>query len=110
MSSQNLFLWSNASLNYRWVYIVCADTWQMAFKRLLIEVFVIHCPLLNFFQGHDAVLYEFIVRHFLACCSQDAQGHETLVEIDVAGERVSVSLNLCLCKFVSSNDDNYENW
>ena len=40
-----------------------------------------------FSQGNEKRIYEFIVRHFLACCSQDAQGHETLVEIDVAGEK-----------------------
>nr|XP_060642771.1 DNA topoisomerase 3-alpha isoform X1 [Anolis sagrei ordinatus] len=38
-------------------------------------------------QGNDQRLYEFIVRHFLACCSQDAKGQETTVEIDVANER-----------------------
>lgn len=38
-------------------------------------------------QGDDQRLYEFIVRHFLACCSQDAQGQETTVEIDIAQER-----------------------
>lgn len=27
------------------------------------------------------------MRHFLACCSQDAQGQETTVEIDIAQER-----------------------
>ncbi|KAJ6655917.1 hypothetical protein lerEdw1_004502 [Lerista edwardsae] len=37
-------------------------------------------------QGNDQRLYEFIVRHFLACCSQDAKGQETTVEIDIAGE------------------------
>ncbi|XP_061415738.1 DNA topoisomerase 3-alpha isoform X2 [Lethenteron reissneri] len=38
-------------------------------------------------NGNDQRLYEFIVRHFLACCSQDAQGQETTVEIEIAGER-----------------------
>ncbi|KAM4844359.1 DNA topoisomerase 3-alpha isoform 2-T2 [Thomomys bottae] len=38
-------------------------------------------------QGDERRLYEFIVRHFLACCSQDAQGQETTVEIDIAHER-----------------------
>ncbi|XP_062999738.1 DNA topoisomerase 3-alpha isoform X2 [Elgaria multicarinata webbii] len=38
-------------------------------------------------QGNDQRLYEFIVRHFLACCSQDAKGQETTVEIDIANER-----------------------
>ncbi|XP_059835657.1 DNA topoisomerase 3-alpha [Hypanus sabinus] len=40
----------------------------------------------NNLQGTEQRLYEFIVRHFLACCSQDAQGQETTVEIDIAGE------------------------
>ncbi|KIY93196.1 DNA topoisomerase III [Monoraphidium neglectum] len=31
-------------------------------------------------------VYELIVRHFLACCSKDAVGQETVVEIDIAGE------------------------
>lgn len=39
-------------------------------------------------QGDEKRVYEFIVRHFLACISQDAQGHETTVEIDIADERV----------------------
>ncbi|KAM4697714.1 DNA topoisomerase 3-alpha [Rhinophrynus dorsalis] len=38
-------------------------------------------------QGNEQRIYEFIVRHFLACCSQDAQGQETTVEIDIAEER-----------------------
>ncbi|XP_029432031.1 DNA topoisomerase 3-alpha [Rhinatrema bivittatum] len=38
-------------------------------------------------QGNEQRIYEFIVRHFLACCSQDAQGQETVVEIDIASER-----------------------
>ncbi|XP_069501793.1 DNA topoisomerase 3-alpha isoform X2 [Ambystoma mexicanum] len=38
-------------------------------------------------QGNEQRIYEFIVRHFLACCSQDAQGMETTVEIDIAAER-----------------------
>nr|XP_014344773.1 PREDICTED: DNA topoisomerase 3-alpha isoform X2 [Latimeria chalumnae] len=41
----------------------------------------------NALQGNEQRLYEFIVRHFLACCSQDAQGQETIVEIDIAKER-----------------------
>jgi DNA topoisomerase IA len=34
-------------------------------------------------------VYEFVVRHFLACCSKDAQGLETVVDIDIAGEKVN---------------------
>lgn len=36
-------------------------------------------------------MYEFIVRHFLACVSQDALGHETVVDIDIAEEKFSAS-------------------
>lgn len=32
-------------------------------------------------------MYEFVVRHFLACVSKNAEGHETTVEIDIAGEK-----------------------
>ena len=32
------------------------------------------------------------MRHFLACCSQDAQGHETTIEIDINGEQVRYRL------------------
>ena len=42
------------------------------------------------YKGNEARIYEFIVRHFLACCSQDAQGHETTIEIDVNSEIVSL--------------------
>ncbi|XP_048575676.1 DNA topoisomerase 3-alpha isoform X2 [Nematostella vectensis] len=45
----------------------------------------------NNLQGNDKRLYEFIVRHFLACCSQDAQGRETSVEIDIAGEKFTAT-------------------
>lgn len=37
--------------------------------------------------GDDLRLYEFVTRHFLACCSRDAIGNETNVEIEIAGER-----------------------
>ncbi|XP_006901251.1 PREDICTED: DNA topoisomerase 3-alpha [Elephantulus edwardii] len=40
----------------------------------------------NNLQGDEHRLYELIVRHFLACCSEDAQGQETIVEIDIAQE------------------------
>lgn len=38
------------------------------------------------FTGDEARVYEFVVRHFLACVSKNAEGYETLVEIDIAGE------------------------
>uniref|UniRef100_A0A3B5MK04 DNA topoisomerase n=1 Tax=Xiphophorus couchianus TaxID=32473 RepID=A0A3B5MK04_9TELE len=45
----------------------------------------------NTLQGNEARVYEFIVRHFLACVSQDALGHETVVEIEIAREKFSTS-------------------
>ncbi|KAG9343025.1 hypothetical protein JZ751_015243 [Albula glossodonta] len=41
----------------------------------------------NSLQGNERRLYEFIVRHFLACCSKDAQGQETTVDIEIAKEK-----------------------
>ncbi|XP_014209436.1 DNA topoisomerase 3-alpha [Copidosoma floridanum] len=38
-------------------------------------------------QGDEARVYEFVVRHFLACLSKNAEGYETIVEIDIAGEK-----------------------
>uniref|UniRef100_A0A087Y9R3 DNA topoisomerase n=1 Tax=Poecilia formosa TaxID=48698 RepID=A0A087Y9R3_POEFO len=45
----------------------------------------------NTLQGNEARVYEFIVRHFLACVSQDALGQETVVEIEIAQEKFSTS-------------------
>lgn len=45
----------------------------------------------NTLQGNEGRLYEFIVRHFLACVSQDAVGQETVVDIDIAQEKFSAS-------------------
>lgn len=44
-------------------------------------------PLFAPYKGNDQRLYEFIVRHFLACCSEDAKGQETMVEIEISNER-----------------------
>jgi DNA topoisomerase-3 len=48
----------------------------------------------NNLQGNEARVYEFIVRHFLACLSQDAQGMETTIEIDIAEEKVRRNLKV----------------
>ncbi|XP_045772031.1 DNA topoisomerase 3-alpha isoform X1 [Maniola jurtina] len=45
----------------------------------------------NSLSGNEQRVYEFIVRSFLACCSKDAQGQETIVTIDVANEVFSAS-------------------
>ncbi|KAH8273722.1 hypothetical protein KR018_010734 [Drosophila ironensis] len=42
-------------------------------------------------QGNEARVYELVVRHFLACVSKDAIGSETLVNIDIAGEKFTAN-------------------
>ncbi|KIL66374.1 hypothetical protein M378DRAFT_185976 [Amanita muscaria Koide BX008] len=37
-------------------------------------------------NGDDKRVYEFITRRFLACCSKDAEGWQTTVEVDYGGE------------------------
>lgn len=36
-------------------------------------------------------MYEFVVRHFLACLSKNAEGRETTVEINIAGEKFTAN-------------------
>ena len=45
----------------------------------------------NDLQGDEARLYEFVARRFLACCARDAIGFETVVTVDMAGERFTTS-------------------
>uniref|UniRef100_A0AAZ3SIY4 DNA topoisomerase n=1 Tax=Oncorhynchus tshawytscha TaxID=74940 RepID=A0AAZ3SIY4_ONCTS len=42
-------------------------------------------------RGNEQRVYEFIVRHFLACVSLDAVGQETVVEVEMAHERFSAN-------------------
>ena len=37
-------------------------------------------------QGDKKSVYKFIVQSFLAACAEPAVGHQTTVEVDVAGE------------------------
>uniref|UniRef100_A0A1Y1LNG7 DNA topoisomerase n=1 Tax=Photinus pyralis TaxID=7054 RepID=A0A1Y1LNG7_PHOPY len=41
----------------------------------------------NNLNGNEQRIYEYIVRHFLACVSKDAMGHETVVHVDIADEK-----------------------
>lgn len=41
----------------------------------------------NNLTGNEQKVYEYIVRHFLACVHKDAQGFETVVTADIAGEK-----------------------
>jgi len=42
-------------------------------------------------QDNERSVYEFVVRRFLACCSEDAKGELTQVEIDYGGEMFKAS-------------------
>lgn len=42
-------------------------------------------------SGDEAKVYELIARHFLACCSKDAEGKETTIVIDIRGEKFKTS-------------------
>jgi DNA topoisomerase-3 len=39
--------------------------------------------------GPEKKVYEFIARRFLACCSKDAEGWQTTVEVEYGGEEFS---------------------
>lgn len=41
--------------------------------------------------GDEKRVYEFVTRRFLACCSKDAEGQETTVEVLCGGEYFSAS-------------------
>ena len=65
----------------------------------------LYCVCIKFvpcFSGKEKEVYDFVVRHFLACCSKDAQGLETIVDIDIAGEKVKFYVMILL---IQSKDD-----
>ena len=41
--------------------------------------------------GDEFKVFDFIVRRFLACCSEAAKGHSTSVAIEIAGEKFTAS-------------------
>ena len=45
----------------------------------------------NNLTGDDKRVYEFITRRFLACCSTDAEGFQTTVEVVAGGENFSAT-------------------
>ena len=45
----------------------------------------------NGFTADEKKVYEFVVRHFLACCSEHAKGHESKVWINIAGEQFTTT-------------------
>lgn len=42
-------------------------------------------------QGPERQVYELIARHFLACCSDDARGSETVARLELGGEEFSLT-------------------
>lgn len=40
------------------------------------------------FSDKERKVYEYVVRHFLACLSKDAEGEETIVNIEINNEKV----------------------
>lgn len=46
-------------------------------------------------EGNERRVYELICRHFLACVSKDAVGSETVVHINIAGEKFTAT-GLCI--------------
>lgn len=43
-------------------------------------------------------MYDLVVRRFLACCSSNARGLETTVEIEIAGEGFTAHGTSCVCQ------------
>lgn len=48
-------------------------------------------PLASIADETERKVYEFVARHFLACCSQDAKGHQTNVQVSIASETFTAS-------------------
>lgn len=54
----------------------------------IILLVLLKCKILK--KGNEKSVYDFVVRHFLACCSKDARGFETTISIDVNQEKVLI--------------------
>lgn len=62
----------------------------------------------NNLQGNEKLVYEFVVRHFLACVSKDAQGLETIVDINIADEAVShLGIKFSPCLSITQNEKEF---
>jgi len=46
------------------------------------------------FDINEKKVYEFVARRFLACCSDDAKGSETIVTINIADEIFTANGNI----------------
>lgn len=61
-------------------------------------------------QGRQAEVYEFVVRHYLACCSQDAIGNETIVEVCVSDAEMFHTKGLSVEKLNYLEIYRYQKW
>lgn len=52
---------------------------------------VAHVAQTHLETAEDRKVYEFVVRRFLGCCSDDGKGQATTVDIDLSGERFTVT-------------------
>lgn len=50
---------------------------------------IAHCA--NFENENSRKVYELIARHFMACCSKDAKGQQSTVDVDWHGEQFSAT-------------------
>nr|XP_014098832.1 DNA topoisomerase 3-alpha isoform X2 [Bactrocera oleae] len=60
-------------------------------------------------HGNDSRVYELICRHFLACVSKDAVGSETIININIAGEKFTAT-GLCIHERNYLDIYIYEKW
>jgi DNA topoisomerase III len=60
-------------------------------------------------NGKEKDVYELICRHFLACCSQDGIGYETIITVDISSEIFTTS-GLMIKALNYLNIYKYEKW
>ncbi|KAJ6929210.1 hypothetical protein NC652_013173 [Populus alba x Populus x berolinensis] len=102
--------WSQDHHVVHFLILVSTCAWQSFFSFWSNLVIMALNEFLKFSYSHFLQrLYELVVRHFLACVSQPAVGAETVVEIDIAGERFSASgrviLAFCLQLFYMGSNN-----
>jgi len=51
----------------------------------------------NNLTGDEKRVYEYITRRYLACCSKDAEGSQTTVDVVCGGEEFQVTGGFCYC-------------
>lgn len=56
----------------------------------------------NLLLDKEWKVYEYVVRHFLACLSKDAEGEETIVNIEINGEKVMSFMLIIMFYFIKN--------